>query len=313
MNLLPPALGQTAPNPAVVYIGTMQTPESKRSVRAALNRIARFFTAGATAATFPWHELRYEDVQRLRGHLAETLAPITANSRLSMMRRTLHTAWRLGLLDAEELARLNDVERVRGSRLPPGRALSLEEVKALIEAAGRDVRRWRGRRDAALVAILYCAGLRREEAARLQLADLDEREGRLRVRVLGKGNKERRVPLPRDVRPTLDAWREARGRTEGPLFPARSREGQKLHGKPMHGRTVAAIVKRLIVRASLEHASPHDFRRTFISSLLDESGDVAAIRDLAGHADVKTTLGYDRRGERALERAVDKLPSLFGG
>ncbi|MDI3285148.1 site-specific integrase [Polyangium sp. 15x6] len=287
--------------------------ESAATVRGRLNRVAHFFRPGATAATFPWHELRYEDIQRLRGHLADAGAPTTANTTLSFVRETLRTAWRLGLLDAEELERVLDVERVRGESLPAGRALALHEVRALINAAGKDVRRWRARRDAALVVILYCAGIRRFEAAQLQVEEVEDDNGRLWLIVRGKGNKKRRVPLPRDARAVVDAWLKTLGRATGPLFPAGARRGRRLAGKSMRKENVGKIIKRLVERAALDHASPHDFRRTFISNLLDESGDVGAIQKLAGHADVTTTLRYDRRGERAKVAAVDKLPLPFGG
>ena len=300
------------PNPALVYISKLQSKESARSVRYKLDQVARFFREGDSAATFPWHELRYEDVQRLRGHLAETCSPNTANSMLSFVKGTLRTAWRLGMLSAEELARLFDVERVKGETLPAGRALTLDEVRALLDAAAKDKRRWRARRDAALVAVLYCSGVRRFEAAGLLVDELEREDGRLRLNVRGKGNKRRLVPLPRDVVPVVDAWLEVRGSGPGALFPARSRRGEKLRGQAMRPDTVWSIIKRLVERAALEHASPHDFRRTFISSLLDESGDVAAIQKLAGHADVTTTMRYDRRGEKAREKAVDKLPLPFG-
>ncbi|MDC0740150.1 tyrosine-type recombinase/integrase [Polyangium mundeleinium] len=313
MTLVPVAPDGAELNPALVYIGSMKSQESKRTVRARLNKVARFFREGATAATFPWHELRYEDVQRLRGYLAEACSYKTANMCLCFLRKTLRVAWRLGLLDAEELARVTDVESIRGESPPTGRALELEEVRALLDAAAKDERRWRAKRDAALVTILYCAGIRRAEASGLQATDIEDAEGRYWLRVLGKGNKTRRVPLPRDARAVVDAWLDVRGRTAGPLFPARSRQGQQLHGKPMSENTVGRIVNRLVKRASLGHITPHFFRYTFISTLLDESGDVSAIQKLAGHADVSMTLRYDRRAERARVRAVDKLPLPFGG
>ena len=310
---LAPLAPEERPNPAIVYIGGLQSPRSREAVRGRLNRVARFFRAGTTAATFPWHELQYEDMQRLRGHLAESCAHTTTNYILTSVRKTMRAAWRLGLINGDHFERVTDVERVRGESLPAGRALSLDEVRALIDAAKSDSSRWRGKRDAALVVLLYCAGIRRAEVAGLEVEDLVEENGRVYLNVLGKGNKRRRVPLPREAKPIVDEWLDVRGRKPGPLFPARSRRGQDVRGRPMRGSSVGKLVVKLVKRAGIEHVTPHFFRYTYISNLLDESGDVSAIQKLAGHANVTTTLRYDRRGERAKEAAVDRLPLPFGG
>ena len=67
------------------------------------------------------------------------------------------------------------------------------------------------------------------------------------------------------------------------------------------------------MRAGLEHVTPHDLRRSFVTHLLDAGNDLSVVRDLAGHADLQTTARYDRRGERAQEAAAATLAVPYHG
>ena len=165
-------------------------------MRASLETIARLASAGEVGAlNFPWWLLRYQHSEAIRGRLAESYAPATANKMLSAMKGVLKSCWRLGLMSAEERERASDVEPVRGSRLAPGRSIPRGELRSLFEvcaAEANDPRmRARGVRDAAMLALLYVGGLRRTELASLTLSDYDPEERTVRIR--GKGNKERQV------------------------------------------------------------------------------------------------------------------------
>ena len=119
--------------------------------------------------------------------LVERYAPATVNKMLTVLRGVLKTCWRLGLMDAETYRRAADVANVRAKTLPAGRGVEREEVAALLEACAADPSP-AGRRDAALVAILYGAGLRRAELCGLDLADFDDAGCALTVRA-GKGRR----------------------------------------------------------------------------------------------------------------------------
>jgi integrase/recombinase XerD len=144
-------------------------------MREALDTVAGIVRRGQTAATLPWHELRYEHVQAVRAALAGRYAPATANKLLAALKGTLKAAWRLGLADGEVYQRAVDVPGVKASTLPRGRALSRGERTALLARCaaepGPSAHGARGARDAVRVAVLYGAGLRRAEAAALDLAD----------------------------------------------------------------------------------------------------------------------------------------------
>ncbi len=125
------------------------------------------------------------------------------------------------------------------------------------------------------------------------------------LRVLGKGNKERRAYVLQ-ARPELEAWLVFRGQAPGPLFCAVDKAG-RLSGTRLGESSVAYVVARVAARAGVGALSPHDLRRTFVGDLLDAGADIAMVQRLAGHAQVTTTQRYDRRGERAAARAAALL------
>src|SRR6266478_6855124 len=187
VSVLPAALVLAPPpdalNPAAVYLAAL-APTGRRTMGQALEVIVELL-GGGDVRTFPWASLRYEHAQAVRRVLIERYAPATANKVLSALRGVAREAWRLGQIDAETHARIRDVPGVRGSRLPAGREVPMRELAKLFRAcaeAGAS-----GVRDAAALALLYGAGLRRSEAVSLDVAAFDGAA----VRVLGKGNKER--------------------------------------------------------------------------------------------------------------------------
>jgi site-specific recombinase XerD len=137
----------------------------------------------------------------------------------------------------------------------------------------------------------------------MTLEDLDRATWTLRV--LGKGNKERRAYVSQ-ARPELEVWLVFRGQAPGPLFCAVDKAG-RLSGTRLGESSVAYVVARVATRAGVGALSPHDLRRTFVGDLLDAGADIAMVQRLAGHAQVTTTQRYDRRGERAEARAAALL------
>jgi site-specific recombinase XerD len=287
-------------NPVGVYLARL-APGSRRAMRQALGHLAAL--AGvAEAERFPWHLLRYPHTQAMRARVAARYAPASANKVLCALRGVLGECFRLGLMSAEERLRAADVASVRGERLPRGRALTAGELRALFHAC--DATTACGARDAALLGLLYGAGLRRAEAVSITLSDLDLATGTLRV--TGKGDKQRAVPLGASVCGALERWLRVRGSAAGRLFaPVRKGDGVAL--RPMSGQAVLMILRRLAARCGVARFSPHDARRTFISDLLDAGADLSTVQQLAGHAQVTTTARYDRRGEHAKRRAVGLL------
>lgn len=302
-QLLPALPTPVDQHPARVYLARL-APGSRRTMLEALNTMASLLTDGqADAHTLPWAALRYQHVQALRAAVAERYAPATANKFLSALRGCLKEAWRLGQMTAEDFQHAADVDRVRGSELPRGRALSLQEVKALAEVCQRDTSA-AGARDAAILAVLRTGGLRRAELVALDLVNYTPSSRGLAVRH-GKGRKSRQVYITHRAAHALTAWLRWRGEEPGPLF--RPISHQHILSKRLSAQAVLDILHRRAEQAQVAPFSPHDLRRTFISDLLDAGADISTVQQLAGHSQVTTTQRYDRRGEATKRRAVDLL------
>jgi integrase len=278
-------------------------------MRQALGVIADILSSGkASVEALPWASLRYQHTAAVRAALAERYAPATANKALSALRGVLAECFRLDLMSAEDHARASDLPSVKGQSSPRGRALKTGELVALFGAC--DPCTAQGARDAALLAVLYGAGLRRAEVVALDLADFDPEAGQLRIRS-GKGRKARTVYVTNGARDALVGWLEVRGTTEGPLFQAIDKADNLRPGRITTG-AVYLILARLQRAAKVKPFSPHDCRRSYITALLAAGNSIAVVQKLAGHASVNTTARYDRSDEDAKRKAAETLHVPFG-
>jgi len=294
----------SAPNPAETYLLSL-APGSRRAMAQALNVIAAIIEPASTAATLDWAEVGYAEVAQIRSALAAKYSPAMANKCLAALRGAMKSTFRLGLINSDSLARATDVKRVRGERTAKGRSIDAPEITRLIGAC--DPTTALGVRNATIIAIGFGCGLRRAELVGLYIADVLERGKALRI--LGKGNKERIVYLPDGAEAHLAAWLERRGYQEGPLFCAVSLCGIRL--RRLTEQTIYDVLRVLTLKAGLEPMSPHDLRRAFVSSLLDQGVSLSTVASMAGHANVSTTGRYDRRGERVKREASRLL--VFAG
>lgn len=174
------------------------------------------------------------------------------------------------------------------SRLP--KAIPVSSVERLLAAASLGDTP-RSLRDRALLEVLYGAGARITEAVSLAVDDLDLESGV--VRLLGKGNKERVVPIGRYASEAVAAYL-VRGR---PSFASKGKGSPRLflgeRGGPLSRQSAWAILQRVAESADLrEHVSPHTMRHSFATHLLDGGADVRVVQELLGHASVTTTQIY---------------------
>lgn len=291
-------------HPAAVYLAGLGDG-SVRTIRHALNTIASILTNGeCDALTIDWAKLRYHHTAAVRVALMRKFAPVTANKMLSALRRVLKEAYKLDLMDAESYTKAIDLPNIEGESEERGRSLSRSEIAALLESCQSES--IIDLRDGALIAILRGTGLRRSELVRLELRDWNATTGALVVR-RGKRGKGRTVYLSSEAIGYLEKWLALRGDKPGPLLCRIWKGGQLQGDRPMNSDAVWRILQKRGKLAGLESFSPHDLRRTFCSDLLDAGVDIVTVQKLAGHASPVTTAKYDRRGEEAKRRAVQKL------
>jgi len=173
-----------------------------------------------------------------------------------------------------------------GLRLPD--VLSVEEVKRLLDAP--DMTRPAGFRDAAMLEMLYAAGLRVSELIRLKLLDVNLEAGF--VRVFGKGARERVVPIGKHARDKLEEYLASfrpqllKQSSSAYLFVARA-------GKPMTRQGFWKLLKKYALQADiLKTVSPHSLRHSFASHLLEGGADLRTVQIMLGHVDIATTQIY---------------------
>ena len=162
--------------------------------------------------------------------------------------------------------------------------LNIDEITALVEAP-RDGD-LSGLRDRAILETLYSCGIRVSELTGLDVGELDLESGL--VRVLGKGSKERVVPVGRYAREAMAEYLAARNNPHpGEPLILNTRGGR------LTSRSVARIVDKYILKlATIKKISPHTLRHTFATHLLESGADLRAIQELLGHASLSTTQKY---------------------
>jgi site-specific recombinase XerD len=291
-------------NPAAVYLARLTSATSRRTQKQALDVMAGLMSGGAAnCLAFPWHELRYQHTAALRAKLIDKYAAATCNKFLSALRGVLKEAWRLGLMSAEEYQRAADLASVTGSTIPAGRELQPGEITALMANCENDLTA-AGARDAAIIALMYTGGLRREEVVSLDLENYEPETGKLVI--LGKRNKQRTAYLINGAAGAMADWLDVRGNEPGPLFfPVN--KGGRVKRQRMSNQAIYNILAKRAELAGVKEFSPHDMRRTFVSDLLDAGADITTVAKIAGHSNVATTARYDRRGEQAKQKAAGLL------
>ena len=242
-------------------------------------------------------ELAQLDAAQLRAFMAAEhrrgLSPRSLQRRLSACRSFYEWLLRHGRIQASPAAALRAPKAPR--KLP--QVLDADEATRLVELP-TDVPL--GLRDRALLELFYSSGLRLSELCMLRWCDLDLASGT--VTVLGKGNRQRIVPVGSHARTALEAWRVAPGkRSDGdaPVFPGRG-------GAPISQRAVQLRLKLLAQRQGLfKHVHPHMLRHSFASHILESSGDLRGVQELLGHADIATTQIYTHLDFQHLAKVYD--------
>ena len=293
----------------------------RASLRAVMEAIARIIVSEGSSADFalslgpedfPWEQITYDVAQKIRNDLVTRYKPRTTQTHLGALAGVLKVAVRLKLFDAASLEEMKDrggpLHRSGlGRTIPAGRMLEPDEVMTLIEGKHR-VGTWADRRDRAILALAAFTGMRRAEIASLDVASIDFETHKLRV--IGKGDKEREIAVPDGAISRVESYISECGILAGPLFPNARRGGHLVRGTRITPNGVADLIGRAC-KVLATPATTHDFRRTFASTLIDEGVDLPTVADLMGHENIETTRSYDRRGDERKKVAASILDSVF--
>jgi integrase/recombinase XerC len=214
-------------------------------------------------------------------------------------------------LGREGLVTSNPVQDVRAPKAPKPlpKALGVEDAMQLAEFHQADADPWLDARDAAIVELLYGCGLRVGELVGLDAMPSGSARGWVdlpagEAHVLGKGSKRRSVPLGRKAAEALQAWLALRAlapwaASQPALFTGR-------HGTRLTAQAVWQRLKRRSLLAGLATpVHPHMLRHSFASHVLQSSGDLRAVQELLGHANITTTQVYTRLDFQHLAKAYD--------
>jgi integrase/recombinase XerC len=213
-------------------------------------------------------------------------------------------------LGREGLVSSNPVQDVRAPKAakPLPKALSVDDSVQLASYSNADGDPWLEARDAAIVELLYGCGLRIGELVGLDAAASPQARGWIDLQageahVLGKGSKRRTVPVGRKALESLTRWLAVRGapgrKPQAALFVGR-------HGTRLTAQSIWQRLKhRSLVAGLAMPVHPHMLRHSFASHLLQSSGDLRAVQELLGHANITTTQVYTRLDFQHLAKAYD--------
>jgi len=237
------------------------------------------------------------------------LGPRSRARMLSAMRRMFAYGAANGLLQSDPMEGI--VAPRRPAALP--RVLRPDETLALIDAI--DTKTPLGLRDEAMIELLYGAGLRVSELVSLPLSAIDRRAGLLRV--VGKGQRERVVPMGGEATASLDRYlQEARPALLGER-PDKSRACfLTRRGGPMTRQNFFTLLRKLARKAGIDQdrVSPHVLRHAFATDLLEGGADLRAIQAMLGHSDLATTQVYTHVSRSRLRDTVEaRHPRGSGG
>jgi integrase/recombinase XerC len=239
--------------------------------------------------------------------MVDELSPATRSRRISAMR----SMWRF--LRKKDLVQENPAELVERPRVPqPLRNfLNIDDIMQLLESQVPDDAL--GLRDMAMWEMAYGSGLRVSELVGLNLASLDLEAGW--VNVIGKGDKERRVPVSGKAKEALGRYLARRGEL---VVEATSALFLNHRGGRLTARSVERLIKDHLIRAGLDpEVTPHGLRHSFATHLLESGADLRSIQELLGHESLATTqrythvslpqllVVYDQTHPRARKKAED--------
>jgi len=282
-----------------VYLRTLSSPQTIKTYNTELSMFISYL-AGEMGKGLGG--LTAEDISLYREHLIGTYAAATAAKKLAVLRRFLMFTYMAGATTVNPESLRYFAKSPRVGQDPAYNVLTEDELSRMLGAA-----RASNYRDYVMLAVMAGCGLREVEVVGIRVGDFREAsEGQIFLRVLGKGDKVRNVPISPDLWQLVQRYVLLTGRSftshldsRKPLFT--SRVGKD---KPLTTRSVQNIVKKYVRAAGITKAiSPHSIRHTVGTNMAVNEAPLLVIQQFLGHSDPKTTMRYIRRAEELAARA----------
>ncbi|MEC6908108.1 tyrosine-type recombinase/integrase [Photobacterium piscicola] len=230
-------------------------------------------------------------------------APATADNLLRMLRGVAYHAWLSESISIETLQRIKAIKLPRGSRQSSGRYLSYSDVDQISTLTLTQSNKIKALRDNAIFWLMYESGLRRAEVIGLDINDIDLYL--CKIRVMGKGNKERYVPFSKssDLYVAIEKWLSVRSQHSQQIstFFCGVNRYQQLTSQRLTTQTLNDLCKHIHQLGFSRQISPHDFRHSVATNLLRSGYDLLLVSKFMGHSSITTTQRYDRRTDDELQ------------
>jgi integrase/recombinase XerC len=271
---------------------------SPRTVIAYRHALTTFKSSGAERPS--WENCK---AQQFREFLLECMKKGMARSYVRLTFAALRSFYKY--LVEREGFRENPLREVQLPKLEKKLpiVLTVSQIDELLEIPKKFKRQsqapsWAPARDAAMMELFYSSGLRLSELAALNVADIDTYSET--VRVLGKGRKERIVPVGQPALQAIQKYRFEANLHAGPLFISKLR-------KRMSARSIWLMLKKHLANTSIQlNVSPHKLRHSFATHLLDNGADLRSVQTLLGHASLSTTQIYTHVTIERMKKAYDE-------
>ncbi len=265
---------------------------SRRTVAQSLGVLASFAAGeGATPESVRWERLTRRETTRVRAAIMERFAPATANKVLSVLRGVLRTARDLGLMEEAAFQSAASLEGVKARKPVASVAVKVcDEMIDVLFGACEAEKGASGKRDAAMLALFLSTGMRRAEAAHLDVADYHAKRGTLHIRG-ERPEYDRVAKLARRAKRAVDAWLAVRTGEAGPLLLPVDRGGI-IRFRRLTEQAVYDIFGRIAARAGVPALTLRELRRAYVVSLVRAGKTLEETQAAAGHASWLTPAVY---------------------
>lgn len=319
-------------SPIVQYLISLKSEGSQRTMYRCLRQFAIWYFQDLRALPeqVQWSKITYNDIVEFQlylnhkpdvrdpnnSKLCKALAPSTRNAYIIAIRGVMKKASRLSTIAPEHKVsqstylEIGEIKLDHVKSLPKSRPLSDAEVDVFLASftlhGKNDRRKKKNIRDKGMFFMLIGCGLRVGELVNTQYPD-NIKLGQRAIQIVGKGAKERRIPMNPQVETSLKTYiEEVRGQAPGPLWHPINRHGQLNLNKQI---TEGGVRDMLHNRGAPtgEPITPHYLRKHFGTALLDAGVDVLQAKDTLGHESVNTTHIYDGRGDKNRRDAVNAI------